>query len=296
MRAETHLDPDLGSLLLEKKLITESQLREAVARFRLKGGYLSQHLIQLGYIKDKDLSTFLTCHYGFCYLPMQAYNIAETSLGLIPKEMAHDYHIVPVERNDKLLTVVMADPLNAGVVELLRQTTQCEIVIFISSYQEVAEVVQKYYGGPGAEMDLDRLRNDPALRDNLTRNLFISTGAYTGPNRRRYRRWKVDLPAEYYLYPHTIKTTVKNISLSGVSFSSAVPLTRNSQIAITIQLDNLCTIKSIVEIARCLPKNMDWPVYQNKMQRLYEVGAFFNFISQPHQDNLAEFLKKLPEL
>jgi type IV pilus assembly protein PilB len=294
MAIDANVDLDLGAILLEKKMVTEEQLKEASQRHRIRGGYLSQHLIELGHIKDADLTTYLTCQYGFCYLPIQSYNIDETALGTIPVNIVYDYCVLPIEKNDRLLTVVMADPLNKGVIESLRQTTQCEIVVFICTRHEIKDAVEKNYGKTFKEFDLDRYTNDAQLRDNIGEKSFIRTDNYTGPNRRRYIRKNVEVPIEYYLYPNSIKAKTQNVSVNGMFFSSVLPLAKGSQIALNIQLDNACVITGVLEVARCESKHMEKTIYESKSSGLYEVGGFFNFISPSDHELLAQFLKKLP--
>jgi energy-coupling factor transporter ATP-binding protein EcfA2 len=48
----------LGEQLLEKKVITEAQLQQALERQRLQGGRIGYNLVALGFLSEADLSTF----------------------------------------------------------------------------------------------------------------------------------------------------------------------------------------------------------------------------------------------
>ncbi len=48
----------LGEKMLEKKVVTKQQIREALGRQRLHGGRLGQNLVALGYIEEEELGTF----------------------------------------------------------------------------------------------------------------------------------------------------------------------------------------------------------------------------------------------
>ncbi|MDH3393831.1 MAG: ATPase, partial [Desulfobulbaceae bacterium] len=50
----------LGKRMLEKKIITETQLKRALERQRLRGGRLGYNLIALGIISEEDLETVLS--------------------------------------------------------------------------------------------------------------------------------------------------------------------------------------------------------------------------------------------
>lgn len=285
-------DVDIGLILVDKKLISEEQLNKAKEQHAAKGGYLSQHLIDLGYIQDSEVTTILTCQYGFCYLPLKAYDIQETALQLIPFSFACDFCVIPIEKCDMLLTVAMADPLNKGVLEILRQLTHCEIIVFIATRNEIKTTIEKYYGTPFKKFELDKYHGDSALRDNLAIRR-ISSGLYIGPNRRKYRRLCLELVGEYFSYPSVIKTKVMNISMSGILFESTKPLPKGAQMAMNIHLNKDTFITAVIEVCRCEAKYViDTSTIESRDHAYYEIGTFFNFVSDENLSVLAEFLKQ----
>jgi hypothetical protein len=64
----------LGEKLLEKKVVTEAQLKEALQRQRLQGGRLGHNLVALGYISSEELGIFFKRH------PSPPHTIEETGL------------------------------------------------------------------------------------------------------------------------------------------------------------------------------------------------------------------------
>lgn len=281
-------DIDIGSMLLEKKLITPDQLKNAVELQKIKGGYLSQRLIELNYVKDSDITTQLTCEFGFCYLPIKSYTISDDAIKTIPSEIACDYCVLPVEKSDKLLTIAMADPSSKGVIEILRQVSHCEIIVLISTRSEIKEAIEKYYAVRFRDFALDKFQTDAVLRDNL-KTKRIANGLYSGTNRRRYKRLPIELLGEYYLYPNFVRTKIVNLSMSGLMFETATPLVPGTQLAINIHLDNYKFITAVIEIIRSENGVLDggW----DNTHPSFRTGAFFNFMSEENQDMLAGFLK-----
>lgn len=284
---------DIGTMLLEKKLITTEQFNECFKQQKIKGGYLSQHLLDAGYVSDSDLTTCLTCHYGYCYLPLKSYYIEDSALQAIPMEYVYDYCVIPIEKNDKLLTVVMADPVNKGVIEMLRRVSRCEIVVFVSNKNDVKETIEKYYKKTFKSFELDKFKDDCILRDNHIRK-EIKNNLYEGPNRRHYRRLYYELDMEYYAYPNTVKAKILNISLNGILFESNVVIPKGTQMAINIRLENNLSVSGVAEVSRCESIMMQNAVFGDDSPTFYfyEVGVFFNFLTSENQNTLAEFLKK----
>lgn len=292
MYTDINLEQDLSQMLLEKKAITPDQLKECIKRQMIKGGCLTQCLIDAGYLKDTDVATYLTCQYGYSYIPLKAYNVTEEALGMIPAQVACDYGIFPIEKNDRLLTVAMADPLNKGVIETLRQLTHCEIIVFVSTRSEIHEAIIRHYAPSLKRFELDRHQKNNALRDDVI-NPFISNGFYAGPNRRRYRRLSRPLNIEYFLYPHAVAAKIDNICMAGVLFESHMVLPKGLQLAATLSLDNGKKITCVIELVRCDPKKLlDTIADDNAAATGYfHIGAFFNFLSDMDQDTLADYLQ-----
>jgi hypothetical protein len=292
MFTDINLEQDLSQMLLEKKAITPDQLKDCIKRQKLKGGSLTQCFIDGEYLKDTDVATYLTCQYGYSYIPLKAYNVTDEALGIIPAQVVCDYSIFPIEKNDRLLTVAMADPLNKGVIEMLRQLTHCEIIVFVSTRSEINEAILRHYSPSLKRFELDRHQKTSDLRDDVI-NPFITNGFYAGPNRRRYRRLNRTLNIEYFLYPHAVTAKIDSISMAGVLFESHMVLPKGLQLAATLFLDNGKKFSSVIELVRCDPKKLlDTLSDENAAASGYfHVGAFFNFLSDVDQDALAEYLQ-----
>jgi len=292
MFIDPDLDKDLGDFLIEKNVATPEQIEEARKEQRRLGGYLSAHLLERGILKDSAFATFLTCHYGFSYLPLKAYNISEAALQALAPEAIRDFCVFPVEKSEKLLSITMADPLNKGVVELLRHLTDSEIIVFISTYTEVREAIKTYFGAQAGPSALDRFPNDMVLRDDLV-TPYITHKLYAGVNRRRYLRAVHELELDYHMYPHTIRTRAENISMSGILFESNMVLSKGSQVAIRLYLDKARSLMGVVDVNRCESKKLSSNAFGDDSQvfNLFEVGASFCFLSNADQDALADFLR-----
>ena len=293
MAIEYQEDVDLGLVLLKKRIVTSSQLSQAFEYQKIKGGYLSQHLIDMGFVSDADIATCLTCHFGYCYIPVKSYHVEPAVLSFIPFRNACDYCVLPIEKNDRLLTIVMADPLNKGVIEYLRRLTQSEIVVFISRRGEVIEAIEKGYGLPFHKMDLDaQFREDGVLRENLYHD-YVLNSIYNGPNRRRYKRIYVDLPAECHAYPYQAKAKVRDISVRGVFFETTMTVDKGSQVMMNVFLEDAPSISAVIEITRARARSVIQNYYEtNNTYTVYEAGGFFNFIDPDSQSQLSNFLKK----
>lgn len=70
MSPQRILKAKIGELLIERDLLSKKQLDTALAQQQEKGGYISQHLIALGFVSEIHIAECLASQYGFAYLPL----------------------------------------------------------------------------------------------------------------------------------------------------------------------------------------------------------------------------------
>jgi len=97
------LKAKIGELLLERNLISQKQLEKALEEQKDKGGYISQHLISLGYVNEIHIAECLASQYGFAYLPLDRYEIAPQLLKILPFKLINIYSLLPLERSGNSL-------------------------------------------------------------------------------------------------------------------------------------------------------------------------------------------------
>ncbi|MFH1778489.1 MAG: hypothetical protein ABH847_00440 [Candidatus Omnitrophota bacterium] len=135
----------IGQLLLEKGIIKQAQLDEALKIQKEKGGLLGQILASLGYVTEEQIAQAITIQYGFPYLPLSNYEIDEGAIKLIPENVARQYCLIPIDKIGNTVTIAMADPLNMQAIEDIELITGSSIQIFVSTATDIKKAIDKYY-------------------------------------------------------------------------------------------------------------------------------------------------------
>ncbi len=282
----------IGELLIERKIITQEQLDIALQEQELKGGYISQHLIALRLVKELDIATCLANQYDFAYLPLDNYDIPDYVLEVIPLKLIKIFSILPIDKMGRILTLAMADPLNEGVIEMLKQITGCDIEVFISTYSQIRRAIDKYYGPKLKELSKYAVTKEDILKEDIVQP-FIQTIGYTGRDRRRYKRVDVELDMEYFLQGKVFKAEIKNISYIGVFFicGSFIPLDIGILCKVYIKKDMFIDV--VVQIVRVekITEIRQIDAYEASIGN-YGIAGFFNFITDEDKNKLFLFLKK----
>jgi len=135
----------LGELLIERGIITDAQLEEALRVQKEKGGLLGEVLVKMGFTKEEDIAQALTIQYGFPYLPLKNYELNKEITKLIPENVAREHNLIPIDQIGDTLTIATSNPLNIKAVEAIEQMTKCKAQIFVSTLTDINHAINKLY-------------------------------------------------------------------------------------------------------------------------------------------------------
>lgn len=111
----------LGEILVEEGILTAAQLEDAVKRRDETGGFIGQALVDLGYIDQRGLMSFLVKQCKIPHINLSDYEINQDLLRLVPEEVCLKYHLLPIDKLGKILTIAMVDPLDIEALEEVRK-------------------------------------------------------------------------------------------------------------------------------------------------------------------------------
>jgi len=135
----------LTEIFINNKLITESQLNRALKAQAAKGGNLSDIIVKLRIIKQKQLSDILNKELGLPLFDLKRFEIDPDAVKIISADIARHYQIIPLFITGDSLTLVMADPLNVFSVQNLPEFQGFKINPIISSSRDINQAIGLYY-------------------------------------------------------------------------------------------------------------------------------------------------------
>ncbi|HKK00970.1 MAG TPA: type IV-A pilus assembly ATPase PilB [Desulfuromonadales bacterium] len=135
----------LGELLVRHKLIDENQLTKALDDQKTQGGRLGASLVKLGFIKEDELSSFLSKQYGVPSINLAEFEIESAVIRLIPSEVAQKYQIIPINRAGSTLILAMSDPSNIFAIDDIKFMTGYNVEVVVASEGGIREAIDQYY-------------------------------------------------------------------------------------------------------------------------------------------------------
>ncbi|RMG88821.1 MAG: GspE/PulE family protein [Candidatus Dadabacteria bacterium] len=135
----------LGQLLIEFKIITSEQLAEAMADQRRTGERLGSILIKKGYVTEEDLEYLLSRQLAVPAINLSKYQVPRELVELVSERFMKKNYVVPVERDEKTLTVAMANPQDYRVIDELRFMTGLRVAPVVSSMYGIKQKLRELF-------------------------------------------------------------------------------------------------------------------------------------------------------
>lgn len=135
----------LGEILLDRKLVDEVQLEEALRLQQRKPDYVGNTLIEMGFVSEYDVAIALGIQSHLPYLSIMNYEVNKEVLSLIPKEYAQRYRLMPLDKVGRVLSVVVASPLEDEIRRELSELTCSEIASFMGTGAEIDRAIAYWY-------------------------------------------------------------------------------------------------------------------------------------------------------
>ena len=137
--------PQLGASLCEDGWITQEQLDLAVREGKRTGTLLGQSLIGLGFITEKVLAHYLAEGTQTGMVDISTMFILPEILELVPHDMATEFQVLPIGKQENLLKLAMADPLNIVAVDTIESRTGLNVETRTAPAQDLTEAIARHY-------------------------------------------------------------------------------------------------------------------------------------------------------
>ena len=156
----------LGSLLVEKGLISQEQLDEALEERQRTGNILGHILVEFGFVAEEEIVNVLAEHLGMRTVSLKSKDIPDEVIKKIGPTTARAYGVVPLEFDDGSITVALSDPLNIAILDDLRFMLDMPVRGVVASKEEIDAALQRYYGGAGESIQdlLKEIEGDLPMR------------------------------------------------------------------------------------------------------------------------------------
>jgi len=136
----------LGSLLINRGLLTVDQVKQAFEEQRLTGRRLGEIAVGHDWVTSADLAKALADQFGLEYVDLSETQPDRDAATLLQKELAFRYQAVPVRfLADDLLLVAVADPTDVGRADDLRLALGHNVRLAVSEPADLERAIKALY-------------------------------------------------------------------------------------------------------------------------------------------------------
>ncbi len=142
----TSNDDYILEILENMGLITREQAVSARNAAQEEDEGVMDILAREGVVSKSDMLKALAAQFGMETITLQGLDIPREVLDMVPGDVAQRYKVVPVFKNENVLTVALGDPLDVDTLDGLRYVLKCNVEGVVAPPEEIEKAIANYYG------------------------------------------------------------------------------------------------------------------------------------------------------
>jgi Type II secretion system (T2SS), protein E, N-terminal domain len=144
----------IGDLLVKAGVITDLQLKAALAEQSQWGGKLGDILVRMEFVTEEVLVRALSKQTGILRADLSGEANAD-AIAKVTAETAEEYGVAPVAVKDegKTLVVAMSDPGNVMITDHLRTLSGCRVEAVLAGATAIRGAIARWYHGQELRAD-----------------------------------------------------------------------------------------------------------------------------------------------
>jgi type IV pilus assembly protein PilB len=162
----------IADALVEDGLLSAKQVDDLLELQKKEGTRLLKLVIDKAYVTEVDMTVCMGRILNTAPINLVRIGIPSEIAEILPRDIAHNYKVVPVSRLDNKLFLAMADPLNVLAIDDVKRITKLEVVPLIASERSILDKLNTIDAAKSGSMediimDAQKQADDDSDADNL---------------------------------------------------------------------------------------------------------------------------------
>ena len=137
----------LGEILVRKQMLKADDLDRALQEQAESGQFLGEILIRLGYVTEEDILKVLAEQFNTRFVFLKDVRLNPAVLKVVPKALAWEHKVLPIEMRGGVLLIAMANPLDMWPISVIQEKlTLVDVQFVLAKKDDIVEHLKKYYG------------------------------------------------------------------------------------------------------------------------------------------------------
>ncbi|MBM3847140.1 MAG: type II/IV secretion system protein [Verrucomicrobia bacterium] len=143
----------ISQILLERGLLTQEQIEEAMALQRVEGLRLDRALVQLGLITERQLLELMSEQLHIPLVNLEEVTITPETLRVLPSKIVYRKRLVPISQTQDTLNIATSDAFDLYAFDEIRLMTGLNVQPVLAARDEIEKVIKSHYGLGGDTLD-----------------------------------------------------------------------------------------------------------------------------------------------
>ncbi|MHC5024797.1 MAG: GspE/PulE family protein [Planctomycetota bacterium] len=141
----------LGEILVEWSKVKAAEVDQALSIARGSGKRLGEALVEAGLCKEEDIAKALAAQFDMEFISLDGPEPdVDIDMSLVPDDLIKKHLVIPLAKVNGRLKVVIHDPMDLELLDLLRFRLNCEIDTAIAPKSAIKQYIDTSMGGGGA--------------------------------------------------------------------------------------------------------------------------------------------------
>lgn len=135
----------IGEILIQKKLITEAQLHDALVSQKISDGFIGKILVSKGAIAERQLMEALSEQFDVPFVDLKTQYIDMELSRQFSSTLILDHKCFPLRQDDNTVTVAIINPLNAlAIAKIEDDSAPRKVNWVLAGEEDMNGLIQKY--------------------------------------------------------------------------------------------------------------------------------------------------------
>lgn len=143
----------IGSILVERGIISDEQLVEAIKEQNRTGERLDHVLVRLNMVRSDEVLQAIGQQFAMPIVDLNTVDVKQDVLRTLPARLVFKQRCVPIERRNGTLRIATCDPFELTAFDELRLLTGMAIELVLADERDIRKFIRAHYGVAGDTLD-----------------------------------------------------------------------------------------------------------------------------------------------
>ena len=154
----------IGEILVRQGAVSSAQVDKGLQMAQGSGKRIGEAMVEAGFCKEKDVAMALAEQFGLEFIDLSTKDgMAAIQPDLIPAELIKKHFILPVSKSGSRMKVVVHDPMNLELLDMLRFRLNVELDPRLAAKDDIRAFIENHFRSGGSIVDTKEVSADESL-------------------------------------------------------------------------------------------------------------------------------------